>query len=58
MTAAIAAGVAHGWDRDRMLTTAVAAGAANAVHRSTATASAEIVAQLAANVRVEARSSA
>lgn len=57
MTAAIAAGLASGWERDRLLRTAVAAGAANAVHRSTATASAEIVDQLTANVSVAARSS-
>jgi fructose-1-phosphate kinase PfkB-like protein len=57
MTAAIAAGLVLGWSEDELLATAVAAGAANAVHRSTATASRDTVAQLAALVTIETRSS-
>ena len=56
MTAAIAAGLALGWTEDELLRTAVAAGAANAVHRSTATATRETVAQLASLVTIETRS--
>ena len=57
MTAAIAAGLRLGWTEEELLRTAVAAGAANAVHRSTATATRETVAQLASLVTVETRSS-
>lgn len=57
MTAAVAAGVALGWPEEKLLCMAVAAGAANAVHRSTATASYETVAQLASLATIDARSS-